>query len=98
MVKNLFIVILSGVVIALFWVHFWKIVILFLIFGFIYFLCDFIYFLCESRNDINDKKREMQSWTQHQLHSYAGVRSHPEELKEFAYHLAKQKRFEDSFK
>jgi len=91
MVKNLFIGILSGVVIALFWVNFWKIVILFLIFG-------FIYILWKSNKDFNDKKQEMQSWTKHQLHSYAGVPSHPKELKDFAYNLAKQKRFEDSFK
>jgi len=44
--------------------------------------------------DDSKERKEMQHWSIQKLHAYAGVRSHPKELKRYAYELAKQKKFE----
>ena len=39
-------------------------------------------------------KKKMRHWSIEKLHAYAGVKSHPKALKEYAYHLAKKKKFD----
>ena len=41
-----------------------------------------------------EDKKKMQNWSEQKLHAYAGVKSHPKELKCYAYELAKKKKFE----
>jgi len=41
-----------------------------------------------------DLRKEMQRWSEQRLHAYAGVKSHPKEMKTFAYDLAKKKKYE----
>ena len=48
-------------------------------------------------SDISDERKkrdEMKNWSEQKLHAYAGVKSHPKDLKCYAYDLAKQKKFE----
>ena len=44
--------------------------------------------------DDSAERKKMQSWSIEKLHAYAGVKSHPKALKEYAYHLAKKKKFD----
>jgi len=66
--------------------------------GFIAFFLIIFFGIYESRKITKAKKQEMQEWTPKQLHAYAGVKTHPQDLRDYAYALAKQKEFENAFK